>query len=352
MKKWFIAMALFLCFATVAEAAYHEVTFKYPDGRTVTDVSKVYIYSPGTTTAQTIYADAAWSDAITQAITETSTNSTLSNGVLKWYGPDGYDYWASNGSVYVSNANTGTMTGSSGTIYFPRENTDYVQRTKCLFQSNPVTSKIGGAAAGGTAGDENVMSIDGVNFEYHIIGTATATAPVLVAGGLDIGLDDVNDDGTEISEGITSQSKSAFTAGTDAFYLKVTIDIPDVSGTDDCAVGFRKAAAYQAAVNDYTDYAILNVISGNITVETNLNDGTDVSTDTTDDWADGASKTLEVYVSAAGVATFKVDGSSPTVNTGTVTFDTGDTIVPFIYFIHDGDVAQSTVISDYECGLQ
>jgi len=351
MKKWFIALALFLCFSAVAEATYHEVTFKYPDGRTVTDISKVYIYTPGTTTSATIYADAAQTNAITVPITTSSTNSTLSNGTLKWYGPDGYDYWATNSQVYVSNANTGTVTGSTGTLYFPRSIEDYTNRTKCEFKSNPVTSKIAGGAATGTAGDENVMSIDGVNFEYHIIGTATAVAPILVAGGLDVGLDDANDEGVEISRGITTQSKDKFTIGTDAFYLKVKLDIGDVSGTDDCAIGFRTTEAYQAALDDYNNAAVLNVISGNITIETIDDNGATTSTDTTDDWADGASKTLEVYVSAAGVVTYKINGSAPTT-TAAFTWDDGDTVVPFIYFLHDSDVAEGTFIEDFECGLQ
>lgn len=344
-------MALFLCFATVAEATKHEVVFKYLDGRTVTDISSIYIYTPGTTTEMTVYSDAAQSNAMTQPITATSTNTTLSSGKLTWYGPDGYDFKASNGVVYVSNANTGTMTGSMGTIYFPRAANDYDNKTKCLFQSNPVTSKIAGGAATGTAGDENVMSVDGVNFEYHILGTQTILAPSLAAGGLNIGMDQTNNDGVEIGQGITTQSKSKFTIGTDAFYMKVSINVADISGTDDCAIGFRTTEAYQAAIDNYNNMAVLNIIDANITIETIDDNAATTSTDTTDNAADGTTVELGVFVSAAGVVTYTIDGSAPTT-TAAFTWDDGDTVVPFIYFLHSSDVAGAVLISNYEVGLQ
>jgi hypothetical protein len=116
-------------------------------------------------------------------------------------------------------------------------------------------------------------------------------------------------------------------------------------------VGFRKAAAYTANIDDYTDFAVLNVISGDIYIETADDNAATTSTDTTDNWADGASKTLEVYVSAAGVVTYKIDGVAPTT-TAAFTFDNGDTVVPFFYFLHAADVAGSVLLESWECGLQ
>ena len=46
--------------------------------------------------------------------------------------------------------------------------------------------------------------------------------------------------------------------------------IADVSDTDDCAFGFRKVEAYQANIDDYDEMAALNVISGDIKIETIL----------------------------------------------------------------------------------
>jgi hypothetical protein len=101
-----------------------------------------------------------------------------------------------------------------------------------------------------------------------------------------------------------------------------------VSGSDICAVGFRKTQAYNATFVNYTDKATLNKIGGNINISTAINDAADVDTDTTEDWADGETHILEVYVSAAGVVTYKIDGEAP----GTVaafTFDATDVVVPF-----------------------
>ena len=124
------------------------------------------------------------------------------------------------------------------------------------FRSAPLLAGKAGGAATGTAGDENIMCIGDSMFEYHILGTQTILGPQLVAAGLDIGMDQTANDGVEITQGILARQKHAFTVGTDgAFYLKVKFTIADVSGTDDCAVGFRKAEAYQANIDDYDEMA-------------------------------------------------------------------------------------------------
>lgn len=220
------------------------------------------------------------------------------------------------------------------------------------FRSNPATAKLAGGAAAGATGTTNVMTFPDNTFEYHIKGTQTILAPVIGATGLDISMDNTDDDGVELTNGITARSRVAFVIGTSpAFYMKAKLKIHDVSGTDDLAVGFRKAEAYQANIDDYNDMAALNVISGNITEETILNNGATVVTDTTLDWADDAEKTLEIYVSATGVVSMKVDGVAvPTFTT--FTFDTGDTVVPFLFFLNATDIADGTVVESWEVGLQ
>ena len=115
--------------------------------------------------------------------------------------------------------------------------------------------------------------------------------------------------------------------------------IVDVSDFDVACVGFRKQAAYTAAIQadgelitDYTDIACLNVNLGNIDTNTRINSATGTATDTSDNWADDATKTLSVLVSAAGVVTFQIDGAAPTTNTNTLTFDDGDVVIPFMAF--------------------
>lgn len=225
-----------------------------------------------------------------------------------------------------------------------------VKGTYELFKSNPVVSKVAGGASGGTTGDTNVMLFPMTAFEYHIKGTQTITAPSRTATGLDIGMDQTDNDGVEISQGILAGSKHAYTIGTDdAFFIRVKFKIADVSGTDDCAIGFRKTQAYQANIDDYTDMAALNVISGDINIETILNNAATTTTDTTLNWADGETHELRVEVSRSGAVTYKVDDVAPTT-TAAFTFDSGDVVVPFMFFLHATDVAGAVELIEWEVG--
>ncbi len=204
----------------------------------------------------------------------------------------------------------------------------------------------------GTGGDENIMILPEGTLEYHMLGTQTLLGFIPNASGLDVSLDQTDDDGVEICGGILASSKLAFIVGTDpAFYAKMEFNIADVSGTDDCAFGFRKVEAYQANIDDYDEMAALNVISGNITIETILNAGATTSTDTTNNWADGETHELEVRVSAAGVVTYKIDEGTP-ATVAEFTFDDGEVIVPFFYFLHSSDVAGVVTLTHFECGPQ
>lgn len=224
--------------------------------------------------------------------------------------------------------------------------------TKEKFDCAPVCAQTTGEVCDGTDTDVHAMVFPRTGFEFTNIGTQTTLCPQITSDGLNIGRTQTNDIGTEVTQGITANSRAAFTVGTSgAFYAKCTFSIADVSGTDDCAFGFRKAEAYQAAIDDYDEMACLNVISGDITIETILNGGATSATDTTEDWADGAEHTLEVYVSAGGVVTFKIDGDVPGT-TAAFTFDDDEVVVPFFYFLHDSDLAGAVTLSDWEVGLQ
>jgi hypothetical protein len=225
--------------------------------------------------------------------------------------------------------------------------------TKEKFDCSPVCNQITGEVADGTAADVQAMLFPRTGFEYCNLGAGqTILVPQIVATGLDVSLDAADNDGLEITQGITARSRSAFVVGTDgAFFAKCKFIITDVSDTDDCAFGFRKCEAYQANIDDYDEMACLNVISGDITIETILNAGATDSTDTTDDWADGEEHTLEVYVSHAGVVTFKIDGEAPST-IAAFTFDDGETVVPFFYMLHAASSTAGVIFTEWEVGLQ
>lgn len=219
----------------------------------------------------------------------------------------------------------------------------------------PVTAAKAGGAASGTA--TNILYTPNLHLEYQPKGTQTILAPVVVTvsegiSALNIGMDQTDDDGVELCAGIIDSNDMAFKVGEDAaFFLRVRFSIADVSGTDDCAIGFRKVEDYQANIDDYADMAVLNVISGNITIETIVGGAATVTTDTTNNWADGETHQLEVFVSSTGVVTYTIDNAAPIV-VAAYTFTDNLYVVPFIFFLNSADLAGAVNILEYECGFQ
>ena len=207
---------------------------------------------------------------------------------------------------------------------------------------------------GGSAGDENIIFCGSGNFlEYHILGTQTLMAPDWADPGLDLSMDDTDDDGVEICSGIGAATPVKFTVGTDgAFFCRCKFYIETVLGTDDCAFGFRIRAAYQGNIDDYTDMAVFNIQDGVVNTQTAINNAIVTTTDTTlADWADGETHIVEVRVSALGVVTYLYDGAEPTT-VAAFTFDTGDSVVPFFFLLNDDTTYDAVIIYEWEAGYQ
>lgn len=223
------------------------------------------------------------------------------------------------------------------------------------WKSVPITAAKAGGATSGTL--PNMLYTPNLYLEYAPKATQTILAPVVVSisegvTALDIGMDQTDNDGVELCAGILNSNNLAFKIGDDAaFFIRVRFSIADVSGTDDCAVGFRLAEAYQANIDDYNDMAVLNVISGTITIETILNGAATVSTSTTNTWADAATHQLEVFVDSTGVVTYTIDNEDPTV-TAAYTFRDGIYVVPFMFFLNSTDLAGQVAILEWEVGFQ
>lgn len=170
---------------------------------------------------------------------------------------------------------------------------DKIKRTKNTletFDTPPICTNITGGATQaptGTAGDINALTTIDNSFQYIIKGTQTLMVPAwTAASGLELGMDQTANDGVELTQGVTSASRAAMIAGTDNFYFKAKIKIADVTGTDECALGWRKAEAAQANLDDYDELVCMNVISKDVKIESILNGAATVTTDTTDDVAD------------------------------------------------------------------
>jgi len=256
---------------------------------------------------------------------------------------------------FLDTLNDGAKTKLPGGAHVKGElQVDQSDRIDEYYDATPLcVKKAGAGAATGTAGDENLCMLNNSMWEYHVLGTQTTVAPSLGTYGLNIVQDETENDGTEHCLGISAVNKGVFTVGTSgAFFATMKFYIDDVSGTDDCAFGFRKVEAYQAAIDDYDEMACLNVISGDIKIETILNGGATTTTDTTDNWADTEIHELGIYVSAAGVVTYTIDGRAPTT-TAAFTFDDGEVVVPFMYQLAAADPEAAAVeMIEFHCGLQ
>jgi hypothetical protein len=232
------------------------------------------------------------------------------------------------------------------------------------FEHAPIVSdaqRLGAAAKlldGSTEEQISLQFPDGLNLNCAYMGGCGVDGPSGTSEGMTWEQADTNNLGYQFVmchknfkgiEGIDS-----YTIGSAAFYMKHKFKIGNVSGLDYCMAGFRLKS--QTHVADpkatYTDYACLDVNAGNIYAETALNDSTATPTDTTDNWIDGETHELEVYVSAAGVATFKIDGVAPTVNTHSVTFDNADVVTPFFVGMKGAAEAADIIHIRLEVGLQ
>lgn len=212
------------------------------------------------------------------------------------------------------------------------------------------------------AGDEFLARTERNQFRFHVQsvnGTVATLFPVTSADGLELATDANATDGVlgwEVTNGISSWDKAAYTVGSfpsgKTVYAEATIKIDDVSDATSMGFGFRKAEAFNAAIADYTDFAIITKDgSENIDIDHDLNDsGTATSTDTGLNWADGESYTLRVEVTDDGVCKFTIDGTEYLSSSG-FTFDSGDTIIPFLHLVAEtGDPGVS--VSSWKCGVK
>lgn len=227
------------------------------------------------------------------------------------------------------------------------------QTTYCLFGSNPVVMTDDGTDVAGAASETDWMALDGTNFEYFILTAASQTIklPFIDDNGLNVRLDQTDDEGMELGEGITSRSKSAFTIDTDAFYLKVKLYIEDVNQLDIVCIGFRLAEAYNQDLYAYNTYCGMNVDNGQIHGIEEENNGSAEDTDMEEDWEDGETHTMEVRVSDAGVVTYYFDGlvvTTPNVFTWT----DNEVAIPFLHILGDNTASSDVCIQLWECGLQ
>jgi len=221
-----------------------------------------------------------------------------------------------------------------------------------------------GSIFSGATGEINQWGFRcGNTLTVHAIGTQTLLAPALNAAGLDVSGDQTNNDGWAMRgrsvAALGRLNKDYFTVGTSpAFFMSVKFSIADVSGLDDLRCGFAKVEAHNADPDALDELATMACMAGDIKTQTIINGATTVATDLTSgggdgagNWADGATHTFKIMVSATGAVTYQIDGVAPT---GAVafTFDDAEVVTPYWFHRHDSDVGGAIIWQEMQFGLQ
>lgn len=219
---------------------------------------------------------------------------------------------------------------------------------------------LGGAAAVTDAAINTLRAANGETFQVRLEQAFAGSAPQVSVGALGaaLTLDAADNDGIGIDLGYgaagaeVANTRGAYIVGTEAegFFVRAKLNIADVSDADQIAVGFVKGGfPADGLLDTLTDYAVLNVDNGDIKVETRLNSGTASVTDTTQDVADAGTVTLEVRVTAGGVAHFFVDGAAPTVTQTGFEFD-DDTVNAVLLILADAAGDPGVQLIEWESG--
>lgn len=205
----------------------------------------------------------------------------------------------------------------------------------------------------GSDGEVNYVSFPSGN-KMMVVLIGDQTQPAVDAGSFDLAGDQANDEGAEFLWGVGEASGAPFIIGeSNAFYTCARLTIEDASGTDDFMVGFRRYEAHDAAIDNNNDQAAIGIIGSanpnNIYIATADDGGSHTETDTTQNWADGATHKLCTYISAAGVVTYTIDDSAP-VTTAAFTWDDADPVIPFIYLLQHSDLTGEVDLLEWEVG--
>lgn len=212
-----------------------------------------------------------------------------------------------------------------------------------------VSATGGFADPSGATGDNNLYTLYGLNvlsLLSHVKGAGqTLVLPTEDAtnGWLLAGLDAAVSEGVEYLVGGKESIHNPFAMtvpagegrGPGNKFLRLKFQTDDEANLAECAVGFR-ADAFEAALDDYTDLAALNIQydtdAAYIRTETILNDDATVVTETGLTLAADTDVILEVKM-FGNSPRFFVNGNE--VVRSSMVFDEDDVIYPFIFWLQN-----------------
>jgi hypothetical protein len=220
-----------------------------------------------------------------------------------------------------------------------------------------------GIATGAATEVDQLLFPDGLLYLYYNeqVGGPAIPSFTVTADGINVQQDAADNDDTQFYAPGQVGERQMYTGQTDAFYVKGTFTITTVAGIDPLCIGIKTPQA-NADIDAFADVGTAYggageevvafcVTAGDIEMITNVAAAGSVPTDTTDDWSDGETHTLEIDVSAAGVVSYKLDGAAPTASPVAPLTITADTFFPF--FLQAQTVTTSAAyVSLFESGLQ
>jgi hypothetical protein len=228
----------------------------------------------------------------------------------------------------------------------------------CICQTTSVDGVLAGCGANWEAPALGVtlMSFSSGVKLAHVALLAQDIGPDMDADGLDIGADQTDNDGVEIIGGVFGASGRPMVPGVDpAFKFCATVDINDISGTDEFHVGWRDVTAPNATFNSYNSYFTVGLTTADGDTKTEAEDDGGGTTTTDIDNADLTDDSGFVkfcaLVSDAGVASATIGGQAPG-NGASYTFDLGEPIVPFLHYLHATTSPGPIILTEWEVSYQ
>lgn len=222
-------------------------------------------------------------------------------------------------------------------------------------QVQPISAKVGGGAATGTAGDNNVLYTKFNAFEYWVLGTQTTLAPSLDAFGLNLAMTGTTNQGLELNQGETAVSPALYTIGTsNAFFMRCEFQINDVTKVNPFIMGFRKIQTFTATLASYTDFATIGIVgtAGHLQTKTQVATGGVTTTDSGVLAVNATSYSLGLYVDGSGNVTYQINDQPVAALTAVpFQFANATQVVPFLVLTDITTVTQAS-IRNYEVGFQ
>lgn len=228
---------------------------------------------------------------------------------------------------------------------------------------DPLLSGTDWSAVDLATGNQNHMDLpDGTMLGFFILGAGQTLVPVGATDGIDIGSDQVDNEGIEVFSNYLFVGRPMAVGRDAAFYFLIKLNIQLANGSDDWCAGFRKVEDVNADAEAYNTFFGLgaNTVASPaaLKVRNELNGGGADNTDTTQTIAGAQDLQIKILVGATGVATLEHDAATPGTlaapsATAALTFDDGDRLMAYFRFLHaNAAQAGTVVVKGWEVGYQ